>query len=178
MGLVYRGPADPAPPVPMSGWLSRELIVQGARRNNHLLTAARRTRYWAVAARANSGRKAFRLRKIVPRNQFLPRNPAKLIGIDRDISRSHAARGLPAAGAIAVGKPEERRPYLIADRFAKATPSKRLIGHRHLLVARLVNRRYLNAPSRSNSRKARRSTKSSNLLDLAPGSLLSSSNTV
>src|SRR6266705_4980275 len=59
----------------------------------------------------------------------------KLIGNHRDIRRSHATSGLPATRAIAVGEPKKRRPHLVADRFAKTTSSKYLIGHLYLLVA-------------------------------------------
>jgi hypothetical protein len=86
-----------------------------------------------IAAFTNLPREAFGLGQIKPQNQVLALRPTKLISDRRNICRAHPAGGFPAAGAIAMTKSQERRPHLIADRFAKTTSSKRLIGHLHLL---------------------------------------------
>jgi hypothetical protein len=119
----------------MSSRLGRRFIIQSANGNDDLFAVARSVRHRAVTARTDLSRKASCFRQIVPRDQFLPGYPAKLIGHQRDIRRPHAAGRFPAARTIAVDKSEKRRPHLIADRFAKTTASKHLIGHRTLLIA-------------------------------------------
>src|SRR5436190_13272357 len=119
----------------MSSRLGRRFIIQSANGNDDLFAVARSVRHRAVTARTDLSRKASCFRQIVPRDQFLPGYPAKLIGHQRDIRRPHAAGRFPAARTIAVDKSEKRRPHLKADGFAKTTASKRLIGHRTLLIA-------------------------------------------
>jgi hypothetical protein len=119
----------------MSSRLGRRFIIQSANGNNDLFAVARSVRHRAVTARTDLSREASCFRQIVPRDQFLPGYPAKLIGHQRDIRRPHAAGRFSAARAIAVDKSEKRRPHLKADLFAKTTASKHLIGHRALLIA-------------------------------------------
>jgi len=133
MRFVGCCPTHPAAPVPVRRRFRRWFIVEGTRRNEKALAIARLMWHRAVAPCANLARETFRFRKIITRNQLLTRYPAKLSDNHRDVCRSHAARGFPAAGAIAVAKSKKRWSYLIADRLAKATPSKRLIGHCSLL---------------------------------------------
>ncbi len=133
MRFVGCCPTHPAAPVPVRRWFLRWYIVEGARRNEKALAIARLMRNRAIAPRANLSREALRFRKIVTRDQLLTRCPTKLIDNYRYVRCSHAARSFPAAGAIAVAESKKGRSYLIADRLAKATPSKRLIGHCSLL---------------------------------------------
>ena len=115
--------------MPMTGGFRAWLVVQCARRDDESLAVAGSMWHRTVAPGTDLPGEAFRLRKIKSLDQLFAGYPAKLIRDHRNICRAHPAGGFPAAGAIAMAKSQERRLHLIADRFAKTTSSKRLIGH-------------------------------------------------
>jgi hypothetical protein len=115
--------------MPMTGGFRAWLVVQCARRDDESLAVAGSMWHRTIAVFTNLPREASGLGQIKPQNQVLALRPTKLIRDHRNICRAHPAGGFPAAGAIAMAKSQERRSHLIADRFAKTTSSKRLIGH-------------------------------------------------
>jgi hypothetical protein len=111
----------------MTRWFEAWFVVEGARRNDESLAISRSMWHRTIAAGTDLPSKAFRLWKIKSLDQLFAGYPAKLIRNYGDIRRSHPARCFSATRAIAMSKSHEWRFHLIADRFAKATSSQRLI---------------------------------------------------
>jgi hypothetical protein len=119
----------------VSGGFRRWFIVQSTGWNDDSLAIARCMRHGAIAAGTNLSCKAFCLRQVVTRYQFLSLEPTKLIDGNGNVGCPNAAGCFPTARTIAVGKSHEWRFHLIANCFAKTTSMELLVRHRNLLIA-------------------------------------------